>query len=469
MPGTGIANPDKADSSGVQLHYPQARWLDLVEEQFGVAVADPYRWLENDVRQDNEVRDWVNAENAVTEAYLATLPGREILQKRMTALFDHDRYGTPRKAGTHYFYTYNSGLQNQSPLYVRDGLKGKQQLVLDPNGLSPDGATALAEWEPSPDGRYLLYAVQDGGTDWRILHIIDVESGQVLPDEIRWVKFSGLAWDGDSKGFFYSRFDAPADGKTFQSTNLNQKVYYHRLGTPQDSDRLIYATPGHPQMGHNAQVSDDGKWLLITSSQGTDERYELTLSDLSNPVRKPWKLVRGLNHDWRLIGNVGAQFYFLTDKGASRLRVVTLDAEHPRARPVEIVPERSETLVGGSMVGDKIILAYLHDAKTVAEMIHLDGTPAGDVPIPGIGTAAGFGGKGGDPETFFAFSGFTTPTTIYRFDTATGETSLFAQSKVDFDPANYVTQQIFYPSKDGTQVPMFLIRRADVAQSGKPA
>lgn len=222
-------------------------------------------------------------------------------------------------------------------------------------------------------------------------------------------------------------------------------------------------------MGHNAQVSDDGKWLLITSSQGTDERYELTIADLSDPARKPWKLVRGLNHEWRLIGNVGARLYFVTDKDASRLRVVTLDAENPRAPPVEVLPERAETLVGGSMVGDKIILAYLHDAKTVAEMIHLDGTPAGDVPIPGIGTAAGFGGKGGDPETFFAFSGFTTPTTIYRFDTATGETSVFAQPQVDFDPAEYVTQQIFYPSKDGTQVPMFLIRRADVVQSGKPA
>lgn len=210
VPGASVANSNEADP----LNYPQARRLDLVEEQFGVAVADPYRWLENDVRQDKEVHEWVNAENAVTQSYLATLPGREILQKRMAALFDHDRYGTPRKAGTRYFYTYNSGLQNQSPLFVREGLSGEQQLLLDPNGFSADGATALAEWEPSRDGSLLLYAVQDGGTDWRTLHVVDVEKGQVLPDAIRWVKFSGLAWDGEGKGFFYSRFDAPADGKT---------------------------------------------------------------------------------------------------------------------------------------------------------------------------------------------------------------------------------------------------------------
>ena len=456
-------------STAIRPTYPETRRLDLVEEHFGVKVPDPYRWLENDVRQDQAVRDWVTSQNQLTNAYLATLPGRDILKKRMEALLDHDRYGTPRKAGQRYFYTWNSGLQNQSPLYVREGLSGEQRLLLDPNALSADGATALAEWEPSPDGRYLLYAVQDGGSDWRTLHILNVATGEILSDTIHWVKFSDLAWDKEEEGFFYSRFAAPADGAAFQSTNLNQQVFYHRLGTDQSDDVLIHATPKRPKLGHSAQVSDDGRWLLITSAQGTDDRYELTIADLSDRTRKPWALVKGLKHDWRLIGNVGAKLYFLTNKAAPRQRLVTLDAENPAAPPVEIVPERAETLVGGSMVGDKIILAYLHDARTVAEMVNLDGSAAGDVPLPGIGTAAGFGGKGGDPETFFAFSGFTTPTTIYRFDTATGQISIFAQPKVDFDPAQYVTQQIFYPSKDGTQIPMFLIRRADVTQSGKPA
>lgn len=455
--------------AGFQLAYPETRRLDLVEEHFGVKVPDPYRWLENDVRQDSAVRDWVSAQNAVTQAYLQTLPGRDILARRMKALFDHERYGTPRKAGKRYFHTYNTGLLNQSPLYVREGLEGEQKLLLDPNGLSEDGATALAEWEPSPDGRRLLHAVQDGGSDWRILRVLDVDTGEMLADEIRWVKFSGLAWDREGAGFFYSRFAAPDIGEAFQSTNLNQQVYYHRLGTPQSDDRLIHATPERPKLGHSAEVSDDGRWLLITSAKGTDDRYELTIADLDDPTRKPWPLVKGLEYDWRLIGNVGPKLYFLTDKDAPRQRLVILDALNPAAPLVEVVPERDETLVGGSMVGEKIILAYLHDARSVAEMVDLQGRPAGDVPIPGIGTAAGFRGKGGDPETFFAFSGFTTPTTIYRFDTSTGETSIFAQPKVDFDPAAYVTQQLFYSSRDGTQIPMFIIRRADLAQSGKSA
>ncbi|HKX21761.1 MAG TPA: prolyl oligopeptidase family serine peptidase [Rhizorhapis sp.] len=471
-PSAGEANavmPADSSAALARLSYPPTRRLDLVEKHFGVEVADPYRWLENDVRQDRTVRDWVTAQNQVTNAYLETLPGREILKKRMKALMDHDRYGTPRKAGQRYFYTYNSGLQNQSPLYVRDGLTGRQRLLLDPNAFSADEATALAEWEPSPDGAHLLYAVQDGGSDWRSLHVLDVASGKTLSDEIRWVKFSELAWDSEGKGFFYSRFAVPSEGEAFQSTNLNQQVYYHRLGTPQSADKLIYATPKRPKLGHTAKVSDDGRWLLITSAQGTDDKYELTIADLDDPARKPWTLVKGLEHDWRLIGNVGSKLYFLTNKAAPRLRLVTMDALNPARPPAEIVPERKETLAGGSMIGDRIILAYLSNARTVAEMVDLSGRPAGDVPLPSIGTAAGFAGKAGDPETFFAFSGFTTPTAIYRFNTSTGEIRVFAEPKVDFDPARYVTQQVFYPSKDGTPIPMFLVRRADVAQSGKPA
>lgn len=468
-PATASSIRDSTVAPDMQILYPETRRLDLIEEHFGLKVPDPYRWLENDVRQDSAVRDWVSAQNAVTESYLQTLPGRDILKRRMKALMNHERFGTPRKAGQRYFYLRNGGLQNQSPLYVREGLKGEQRLLLDPNDFSGDGATALGEWEASPNGSRLLYAVQDGGSDWRTLRVLDVDSGKMLDDVIHWVKFSELSWDSASEGFFYSRFAAPVEGAAFQTTNLDQKIHYHRLGTPQSSDRLIYATPKRPTLGHSAKVTDDGRWLLITSSEGTDDRYELTVADLADPARAPWTLVKGLKYDWRLIGNVGSTFYFVTNKGASRRRLVTLDVNRPAAPPVEIVGERAETLAAGSMIGDKIILAYLHDAKTVAEMIHLDGSPAGDVPLPGIGTAAGFGGKGGDPETFFAFSGFTAPTTIYRFDTSTGETSIFAEPEVDFEPAAYVTQQIFYPSKDGTQIPMFLIRRADVAQGGQPA
>lgn len=464
--------PAVAEPASPMIDYPQTRTEDIVEDHFGVKVRDPYRWLENDVRQDGEVRDWVSAQNKATDAYLATLPGRDILKKRMALLYDYGRYSTPRKAGGRYFYTFNSGLQNQSPLYLREGLKGRQRLLLDPNGLSKDGATALAEWEPSPDGRNLLYAVQDGGTDWRTLYVLDVESGKPLEDRIDWVKFSDLSWDAAGTGFFYSRFAAPKEGAAFQSLNQNQQVYYHRLGTPQASDLLVYETPRRPKLGHTAEVTDDGQWLLISSSAGTDEKYELHIAPLapdagSAPI-KVRPLVKGMNNDWKLVGSRGDTLWFVTDKGAPRLRLVTLNARMPKQAPVEIVAEREDTLAAGSMVGDRIILAYMDDASTVAELVELDGRPVGDVPLPGLGTAMGFGGKGGDPETFFSFSSFTMPSTIYRYDTATGGTEVFAQPDLAFDPGRFVTEQLFYPSKDGTRIPMFVIRRKDVVAGRKP-
>ena len=467
-----LANPDAVvtqQSAQQPIRYPQTQRGDVVEEQFGVKVADPYRWLENDVRADQAVRNWVSAENEVTQAYLATVPGRDALKARMQTLYDYGRYGLPRKAGGRYFYSYNSGLQNQNPLFMREGLTGEQKLLIDPNSWAKDGATALAEWKPAPTGKHLLYAVQDGGTDWRTLHILDVDSGKLLDERIEWVKFSELAWDGKGEGFFYSRFAAPAEGQAFQSLNENQQVYYHRLGTPQADDQLIYATPDRPKLGHSAEVSDDGQWLLITSSQGTDARYELYVARLDGGPIKLRTLVKGLDNDWRMIGNQGSTLYFITDKGAPRLRVVTLDALRPRARPKQVVKERVDTLAGGSMVGQRLILAYMSDAATVAELVELDGGKVGDVPLPGVGSAAGFGGKSGDPETFFNFSSFTTPSTIYRFDTATGQISLFAQPKLAFNPDDFVTEQLFYPSKDGTKIPMFVVRKKALADARQAA
>lgn len=450
-------------------HYPVTKRLDLVDDHFGVRVADPYRWLEGDVREQPAVREWVTEQNKVTDSYLAQLPGRDILKERMARLYDYGRYSTPRKAGTHYFYTFNTGLQNQSPLYVREGVKGSQRMLLDPNELAADGATALAEWQPSPDGRHLLYAVQDGGSDWRSLRVIDVATGAQLADDVDWVKFSDLAWDGRGQGFFYSRFPEPVAGEAFQSTNRDQAIYYHVLGTAQAQDRLIYATPDRPKLNHRAEVTDDGRWLLITSSEGTDEKYELHIVALGGEKLKVRKLVGGLDNDWKLAGGKGDTLWFVTDKGASRSRLVTLNASMPRRRPVEIVPEREDTLVAGSLVGERIILAYLSDASTRAEMVELDGRSAGDVAMPDLGTAAGFGGKAGDPETFFSFSGFTTPSTIYRYDTATGRSEIFARPPLAFTPEDYVTEQIFYASKDGTRIPMFVIRRRDIAAAGKAA
>jgi prolyl oligopeptidase len=439
--------------------YPRTRAVDLVETHFGEKVSDPYRWLENDVRTDAEVAGWVASENVVTQAYLNSLPARDLFAARMKTLFNFERYGVPRKAGERYFYTHNDGLQNQSILFVRDSFDAKGRALIDPNSWAKDGATALAEWMPSEDGAHLLYAVQDGGTDWRTLHMIDVATGRLLSDEIKWVKFSGLAWLKDGSGFFYSRFAEPAKGEAFQSLNINHTVYFHKLGSAQSADVKIYATPDHPKYGNTAQVTDDGKYLLITSSEGTDDRYELHVGALDGKPLKLKPVVSGLNYDWQLAGSVGSSFYFLTNQDAPRSRLVTLNVAKPAAKLHEIVAQTQDTLVGASLVGERMILAYLGDAKSEAELRTLDGTLVAPIALPDIGTAAGFGGKGGDSETFYSFSSFATPPTVYRYNTATGKADIFAKPKVAFDPADYVTEQKFYASKDGTQVPLFIVRK----------
>jgi prolyl oligopeptidase len=460
---SAAAAPPATPLTNSAPNYPHSRASDVSEEQFGEKVADPYRWLENDVRSDPEVRAWVDAENVATNAYLNSLPGRDILAGRMKALLNFERMGIPRKAGGRYFFTRNDGLQNQSVLWLRDSLDAKPRILIDPNGWAKDGATALAEWSPSDDGRHLLYAVQDGGSDWRTLRLIDVTSGQLLADEIKWVKFSGLAWKADGSGFFYSRFPEPNTESAFQSLNTNQAVWFHRVGTAQSEDVKVYATPARPTLSHGAQVTDDGQYLLITSSEGTDDRYELHVGRIEGggPIKmKP--LVKGLGNNWELAGSVGSRFYFLTNLAAPRGRLVTLDASKPNAKPKEIVAQSADTMVGVSLIGSRLIVAYLGDAKSEAELHELDGKLVGPVSLPAIGTAAGFGGKGGDPETFYVFSSYATPPTVYRYNSATGKADVFAAPKVAFNPDDYVTEQQFYASKDGTRIPMFIVRRKDM-------
>ena len=445
------------------MKYPETRRVTQVDEQFGVKVADPYRWLENDVRTDAEVAKWVADENAVTNAYLATLPGRDIFAARLKTLLDYERFGVPFKKGGHYFYTHNSGLQNQAVLYVRDSVDGAGRVLIDPNGWSKDGATALAEWSPSQDGKKLAYAVQDGGTDWRTVKVLDVASGAVS-DTIEWVKFSGLAWAKDGSGFYYSRFAAPAAGAKFQALNENQQIYFHKLGTAQAADPLIYATPESPKLGHTAQVTDDGKWLVITTHEGTDNRYQITVIDLTSPKPAPRTIFKGLDYEWSLAGNVGGNFYWVTNKNAPRGRIVAtnLYARSAEVPEQELVAQGKDVLAGASLVGGKLLVSYLADVKSEIRRYTLEGKPDGVVPLPGIGAAGGFGGEEGDPETFFALTSFATPTTIYRYDVKTGQATPWAAPKVAFDPARYQVEQRFYASKDGTQVPMFIVRRSDV-------
>src|SRR5437868_165150 len=362
-----------AGATAAAIAYPQTKRTDLVETQFGVHVADPYRWLENDVRTDADVRQWVDAQNGVTNAFLAKLPGRQALKARLTQLFDYERFAAPEKKGGRYFYTHNSGLQNQGVLFVRDQVGGEGRVLIDPNPWSKDGATALAEWEPNEQGTRLLYAIQDGGTDWRTLKVRDVATGKDLSDEIKWVKFSGLSWAKDGSGFYYSRFAAPKGGGTYQSLNENQQVYFHKLGTKQTGDRLMYATPKRPELNHGAQVSDDGRWLVVTSSSGTDDRYEVTLVDLKRPAAKPRVLIPGFEHNWSYIGNRGSAFYFITDANAPRQKIVSLDVAQTKPKSQVIVPEDTATLDSANVVGGELIATYLADAKTEVRVYGLGG------------------------------------------------------------------------------------------------
>lgn len=443
------------------LEYPETRRQDLVEDTFGEQVADPYRWLENDVREDNDVRAWVEAENRVTDSYLATLPGREVFANALRQLIDYERFSLPQEAEGKYIYTYNDGLQNQAVLMIRDSAEAEGRVLLDPNTWSQDDTIALGGYDLAPDGRHVVYAQQDGGSDWRTVLVVDTATGETLDDRIEWMKFSGLDWDGDSQGFFYSRFQEPAEGQKFQSLNLNQQLYYHKLGTAQTADRLVYKTPDEPKLGHTAEVTDDGRWLVIYSVEGTDERVAVHLVDLQSGDWTPRALVAERQNNWNLIGSEGETLYFITNADAPRQRVVAMDVGAERPQPRGIVAEDEAVLDGGTVKDGKLYLTYLDDVKTDLRRFDLDGSPLGRVELPGIGTAY-LGGEAAKGELYYGFTSFTVPDRIYRLDTASGDSAVWEAPEVPFDPEAYTARQVFYPSKDGTEVPMFIVHRRDL-------
>ena len=450
--------------------YPATRTVPLVENHFGELVADPYRWLENDVRSDKEVAAWVERESALTRDYLAKLPGRDVFAARIRDLIDYERFGIPRKAGKRYFYTRNSGLQNQSVLQVRDKLDGAGRVLIDPNTWSGDGATALDQWEPSPGGSLLAYSVQDGGSDWRSIRFVDVATGAVLPDQLNWVKYSQISWVG-SEGVLYSRFPARGNGPDFQSRNYDQAVWFHRIGTPQSADELVYATPEHPEQGHAARVTADGRWAVVTSTIGTDPRYAVHAIDLRKVKKSGWQaraLVGGFSHDWTLVAGLRDRLWFVTNAGAPRYRLVTLDLSDKAPRPVEVVSQREAKLEAANVIGDRLVLSYLEDASTRAVVTDFAGKPVRGLVLNGIGTAAGFDGRPGDPETFFSFSSFNQPAAIFRLDLTSGRTTPFARPRLTFRPEDYAVEQRFFTSKDGTRVPMFVVRSKALAEAKTP-
>lgn len=445
--------------------YPETWRGNVVETFFGEEIADPYRWLEDDVRNNPEVALWVERQNAVTDAYLEQLPARDWFTNRIGELYDFARYSVPVERGGRYFYTGNSGLQNQSPLYVRDSLDAEPRLLIDPNEWADDGATALAGWVPSPDGSKLLYSVQDGGTDWRILRVLDVATGEQIGGEIRWAKFTSLAWVGED-GFLYSRFPEPEEGEDFQALNMDQAVYYHALGTDQAADQLVFATPDHPDRNHTAQTTSDGRWAIVTSSTGTDARYEVNVIDLS----AGWDaqlLVPGFDNSWSVIDSVGSRLFFTTNSEAPLYRVVSIDMDNVDAGWTEVVAEREQPIADASLVGGHLVLEYLEDASSAAYVHTLEGELVREMEFAGIGSASGFYGSPDSAEMFYAFSSFNRPATIFRYDVASGESTVFAEPELMFDPEDFVVEQRFFESKDGTRVPMFVMRRADVAASGE--
>lgn len=450
------------------IRYPETRRGDLVENLHGTSVADPYRWLEDDVRKNPNVRNWVDAQSKLTADYLKAIPQREAIQKKLTELWNYEKIGVPTKHGDRYYFFKNDGLQNQSVFYSQETLDGPAKVLMDPNTWSKDGTIALGSVSFSDDGKLVAYATSEAGSDWTTWRVKDTATGKNLEDELKWVKFSGLAWTKDGKGFFYSRFDEPKKDAQFQSLNLNQKLMFHKLGTTQAEDVIVYQRPDKPTWSFYGNVTDDGKWLVFTARTGTDARNRLYVKDLSKPLTDaPVEVVDNFDNEYTLIEGIGSVLYFKTDFKAPNGRVIAIDMVHPAMDTwKEIIPEAKEALRGVGLVGSHLIASYLKDAKTQVKLFDPAGKLVREVAFPGIGTASGFDGKPSENETFYSFSGYATPPTIYRYDIKTGETKLLRQAKVKFDPSLYETKQVFYPSRDGTKIPMFITAKKGIKLDG---
>lgn len=452
------------------LKYPETRQVDQVDDYHGTKVKDPYRWLEGDPRTHADVADWIKAQNDITFKYLHDIPQREAIIARLTELWDHEKFGSPFKAGGRYYFYKNDGLQNQSVLYVQETLDAEPAILIDPNTWSEDGTIALGSTAFSDDGRYVCYSVSEAGADWRTWRVMEIETRQVLPDELKWSKFSGASWTPDGRGFFYCRYPEPEPGGSFQNLNLNQKVFYHRVGTPQSSDVLVHERPDNPEWGFSADVSEDGHYLVITAWKGTADRYQVYYKDLREPFGMVRPIVTTFDNEYSFLGNDGPLFYFRTDLNAPKKRIIALDIRDPQPEKAkELVPETDDVLDDVGLIGNMFVCGYLEDAKTRVRLHALDGTPIHDVDFEGIGTASGFRGKRADTETFYSFysfSSFATPPSIYRYNLLTGESTLLRRPQIDVKSEDFVVEQVFFESKDGTKVPMFLCHRKDLPRDG---
>ena len=465
------SGPDRATSmsrDGAVWAYPQAPRAEVVDVLHGVSVADPYRWMED--QESPELRQWIEQENAVTDAYLERIPERREIRDRLTELWNYERWGLPYEEGGRWFVSRNDGLQNQSVLYTMRSLDGEMRVLLDPNTFSEDGTMALSGTAVSPDAEHIAYGVSDGGSDWQRWRVRDIETGEDLDETLEWVKFSGASWTKDGEGFFYSRYPAPESGQEdLADTNFNQKLYYHRVGTPQSEDVLVYERPDNPKMGFGASVTEDGRYVMISVWEGSSRNNRYYYMDLSDGVRG--EVVRLLDENdaqYGFVGNEGPVFYFFTNSDAPMGRLIAIDSREPeRENWATVIAETDDALRGVSHVGGRFIASYLEDARSSVRVFETDGTFVRSVDLPGIGSASGFGGDVDDAQTFYSFSSFTTPSSIYRYDIQTGESELWRAPELDWDPSMYTTEQVFYRSADGTRVPMFISYKKGTRRDGR--
>ncbi len=452
--------------SAAELMYPVTKRVDVVDDYHGTKIADPYRWLEDD--NSDETKAWVVAQNKVTHEFLDTIPQRAALRERLTKLWNYERFSAPFERGGRFFYSHNTGLQNQSVLYVTEALDQPGRVLLDPNTLSKDGTVSLTESTPSEDGKLLVYGTSAGGSDWQEFRVRDVATGKDLADVVKWVKFSNASWAKDGSGFFYSRYDEPKAGDALKGKNEFQKLFFHKIGTEQSADALFYERKDHADWGFGGHVTDDGNYLLIHVSQGTDPKNRVFYKDLTQPESKVVELLTDYDADYGFADNDGPIFFFRTDLDAPRYRVIAIDTRKPeRAAWKEVIPQTADKLEGASFVGGKVFCEYLKDARSEVKVFsQLSALNSQLLTLPGIGNVGGFSGRGKDTHTFFSYTSFTEPGAIYRLDIATLQSVVWRKPAVDFDSAAYETKQVFFTSKDGTRVPMFITHKRGLALDG---
>jgi prolyl oligopeptidase len=449
------------------LSYPAAARGDHIDQYHGIAVPDPYRWMEE--IDSPQTRAWVQAQGKISGDYLAALPHRDEIARRLKEIWNFERWNAPEKYGSNWFYTHNDGLQNQAVLFVTSDPADKGRVLLDPNALSTDGTVSLRDMAVSDDGRLLAYALSDGGSDWQIWHVRDVATGKDLPDTLRWSKAGGGSWLKDGSGFYYTVYDAPRAADALKAANQYEKLYLHKLGTAQAQDVLTYTRRDDPDWFVGGSVSDDGHYLIIEANHGDEVQNTLLVQHLTSKSAPIMTVIAKPTAVYNCIGNIGSTLYVVTDDGAPRYKLIAIDLAHPdRAHWRTVVPEERNTLDAATLVGGELIAQYLQDAHSAALRFTPEGKLLGSVSLPGLGTAQGFAGHLKDQDTYYSYSSFTTPTTINRLDLKSGASSVWRAPKLaGFQPSDYETVQVFYASADGTRVPMFITARRGIQRDGK--